>query len=81
MTFIFVFYMLTDVEECIVSSFKIEEFYNVDMSTSLLRKISSFVPSQKAVVVTYRFTLSFFTSVFKQTADNISFRLLLSHSL
>lgn len=59
MTFIFIFYVLIDVEKCIVSCFKIEAFYNVDISTSL-RKIGRFVPSQKALKVTYRFTRNLF---------------------
>jgi hypothetical protein len=67
----FFFYVLIDFEECIVSSFKIEEFYNADMSASLLRKISSFVSSQKAAKITYRFTPNFFTSIGKETADII----------
>ena len=33
MTFVFIFYVLIHVEEFIVSSFKIEGFYNVDTST------------------------------------------------
>jgi preprotein translocase subunit SecE len=67
----FIFYVLIDVEECIVSSFKIEEFYNADMSASLLRKIGSFVSSQKAAKIMYRFTLNFFRSTVKETADII----------
>jgi len=71
MKFLFIFYLLIHVEECIVSSFNIEEFYNVDMSTSLLRKIVSFVPSQKTVEVTYSLTPNICTSAVRETADII----------
>jgi len=67
--FLYIFYVLIHVEEYIASSFKTEEFYNIDMSTSMLGIIGSFVPTQKAVKVMYKFTPNFFTSAVKETAD------------
>jgi hypothetical protein len=67
MKFIFIFCVIIYLEECAVSSFRIEEPSSVDIS-SALRKISSFVASQKAVIAIFRITLKFFTPPFKETA-------------
>jgi hypothetical protein len=81
MAFIFIFYVFILVEECTLSSCKIESFCTADTSSSLFRIIGSFVPSQKAVMATFRFTPNFCTSAVKEIADNISFWLLISQSV